>query len=256
MKMESAIPFIAMVIQQLAQVGLLVATKAVTSAGLTTFTFLFYSSFFSTLILNPVSFFLHSFLMQVFTYVGLLYSSPLLSSAILQLIPGFTFILAILLRMETFEYKSWCTVAKTIGTLVSIIGALVATLYKGPDTFVLKKYPAQLLVMLFYSCNVTLLSLAVFGNVFQVSINSWCMKRRGPLFVVMFHPLGIVFAMAASLFMGETIPVGSLVGSVIIVVGFYSVIWGKAKEREEEVMSLRSNNKKKMVLLPDKTDDS
>ncbi|KAJ8569827.1 hypothetical protein K7X08_006404 [Anisodus acutangulus] len=343
--MESAVPFIAMVIQQLAQVGLMVACKVVTSAGLTTFTFTFYSSFLSTLILIPLSFFLHrsalpplwptflhgffllgvmGFLMQVLTLVGLLYSSPLLSTAILQLIPGFTFILAVILRMETFEYKSLSTVAKTIGTLVSIIGALVATLYKGPDVlvsplnsilatphflnqpsawvigglltiissliasvfiisqaYVLKKYPAELIVMLFYSCGVTIICAfvsliterelsswiinsqsailalmysAVFGNVFQVSINSWCVKKRGPLFVVMFHPLGVVIAMAASLFMGETIHVGSLVGSAIIVLGFYSVVWGKAKEWKMEEKSVGPNNNN-MPLLQDKADD-
>ncbi|MCD9645046.1 hypothetical protein HAX54_033699 [Datura stramonium] len=339
MKMESAVPFVAMVIQQIAQVGLMVASKVVTSAGLATFTFVFYSSFLSTLILIPLSFFLHrsalppfwptflhgffllggmGFFMQVLTLVGLLYSSPLLSTAILQLIPGFTFILAVLLRMETFEYKSLRTAAKTIGTLVSIIGALVATLYQGPDVlnstlatphhhflnqssawiigglltiisslitsvfiisqaFVLKKYPAELIVMLFYSCGVTVLCLvvslitqrdlsswiinsrpgilalmysAVFGSVFQVCISSWCVKKRGPLFVVMFHPLGVVFAMASGFFMGETIHVGSLVGSAIIVLGFYSVVWGKAKEwrKEEKILGSSSN---KMPLLQD-----
>lgn len=48
----------------------------------------------------------------------------------------------------------------------------------------------------------------LFGNVFQVCIGSWCVRRKGPLFVVMFHPLGIVIAMAASIFMGEIIHVG------------------------------------------------
>lgn len=48
----------------------------------------------------------------------------------------------------------------------------------------------------------------------------------------------------------------SLVGSIIIVVGFYSVIWGKAKEWEKEKMSLGSNNNnKKMPLLQDKVVD-
>ncbi|MCD9645045.1 hypothetical protein HAX54_033698 [Datura stramonium] len=343
MKMESALPFIAMVIQQIAQVGLMVASQVVNNAGLTTFTFLFYSSFFSTLILIPFSYFLHrsalpplwpafvhgffllgvlGFLMQVLVFVGLLYSSTLLSSAILQLIPGFTFIIAVLLRMEAFEYKSLSTVAKTIGTLVSILGALVATLYQGADVlnstltslppflnqsstwiiggflvmigalisslfiisqaFVLRKYPEELIIMLFYSCGITVLCVflsliiqrdssswiidsqlailaliysAVFGNVFQTCISSWCVKKRGPLFVAMFHPLGIVIAMIASLFTGETIHVGSLVGSTIIVLGFYLVIWGKAKEWKKKENNFESNNNKKMPLLQDKTDD-
>ncbi|KAH0675305.1 hypothetical protein KY285_023106 [Solanum tuberosum] len=259
------------------------------------------------------------FLMQVLGFLGLQYSSPLLSTAILQLVPGFTFILAVILRMETFEYKSLSTMAKTIGTLVSIIGAFVATLFKGPQVFgisplntilttpsawaigglltmicsliasffiisqafVLKKYPAELILMLFYSCCVTILcavfSLIIerdlnswslsphsrlmaiicsglFGNVFQVSIGAWCMRKKGPLFVVMFHPLGIVVAMAASICMGEIIHVGSLVGSIIIVIGFYSVIWGQSKEWKKKEKNLGSNNKK-MPFLQDKIDD-
>ncbi|XP_049405318.1 WAT1-related protein At4g15540-like [Solanum stenotomum] len=339
-KMSGVVPFIAMIVQQLAQVGLAVVAKGAMSTGMTSFTYTFYSSAFSTLLLIPLSFFLHrsaipplwptflygffllgimGFLMQVLGFLGLQYSSPLLSTAILQLIPGFTFILAVILRMETFEYKSLSTMAKTVGTLVSIIGAFVATLYKGPQVFgisplntilttpsawaigglltmicsliasffiisqafVLKKYPAELILMLFYSFCVTILcavfSLIVerdlnswslsphsrlmaiiysglFGNVFQVSIGAWCVRKKGPLFVVMFHPLGIVIAMAASIFMGEIIHVGSWLGSIIIVIGFYSVIWGQSKEWQKKEKNLGSHNKK-MPFLQDKIDD-
>lgn len=341
MERSVVIPFIAMIVQQLAQVGIAVVAKVAMSTGMTAFTYTFYSSAFSTLLLIPLSFYLHrsalpplwptflygffvlgliGFLMQVLGFLGLQYSSPLLSTAILQLIPGFTFILAVILRMESFEYKSLSTMAKTIGILVSIIGAFVATLYKGPQVFgfshlnsilttpsawaigglltmicsliaslfiisqafILKKYPAELILMLFYSCCVTiscavfsliierdlnswslsphsrlmaLIFSGLFGNVFQVSIGAWCVRKRGPLFVIMFHPLGIVIAMAASIFMGEIIHVGSLVGSIIIVVGFYLVIWGKAKEWKKEEKNLGSNDKNKMPLLQDKVVD-
>ncbi|KAF3662400.1 putative serine/threonine-protein kinase PBS1-like [Capsicum annuum] len=59
-------------------------------------------------------------------------------SAIPPLWPTFLygFFLLGLMGMENFEYKSLSTMAnKTIGILVSIIGALVATLYKGPPVF-------------------------------------------------------------------------------------------------------------------------
>ncbi|KAF3674136.1 putative WAT1-related protein-like [Capsicum annuum] len=220
--------------------------------------------------------------------------------------------------MEKFENKSLSTVAKTIGTLVLIIGALVATLYKGPQifgigplnsiltthsdwvigglltmicsliasvfiisqAFVLKKYPTELILMLFYSCCIAILcaisslvterdrnswSLSprsrlmaliysgLFGNVFQLCIGSWCIKKKGPFFVVVFQPLGTVIALGVSMFMGEIIYVGSLVGSIIIVVGFFLVIWGKAKEWNKEEKGLESNNK--MPLLHDKVND-
>ncbi|PHT34164.1 hypothetical protein CQW23_25964 [Capsicum baccatum] len=333
------IPYMAMIAAQLAQVGLAVAAKEAMSTGMTTFTFTFYSSAISTLILIPLSIFLHrsalpplwptflygffllgllGFLMQVLGLLGLQYSSPLLSTTIMQLSPGFTFILIVILRMEKFENKSLSTVAKTIGTLVLIIGALVATLYKGPrifgigplnsiltthsdwvigglltmicsliasvfiisQAFVLKKYPTELILMLFYSCCIAILcaisslvterdrnswSLSprsrlmaliysgLFGNVFQLCIGSWCIKKKGPFFVVVFQPLGTVIALGASMFMGEIIYVGSLVGSIIIVVGFFLVIWGKAKEWNKEEKGLESNNK--MPLLHDKVND-
>lgn len=42
--------------------------------------------------------FFYSFLVQAFGYAGILYSSPTLATAILNLIPAFTFILAITFR--------------------------------------------------------------------------------------------------------------------------------------------------------------
>lgn len=60
--METAVPFIAMVVQQLAQIGSMVAAKVAMSSGMTPFTFTFYSSAFSTLILIPLSFLLHRYL--------------------------------------------------------------------------------------------------------------------------------------------------------------------------------------------------
>lgn len=49
----------------------------------------------------------------------------------------------------------------------------------------------------------------------------------------MFHPLSIVIAaVLGTIFLGDVLYLGSLVGSIIIVMGFYSVMWGKAKEVE------------------------
>ncbi|KAK1555678.1 hypothetical protein Q3G72_029839 [Acer saccharum] len=49
----------------------------------------------------------------------------------------------------------------------------------------------------------------------------------------MFNPLAIVFSVFMGfLFLGETLWLGSLIGVVIIVVGFYSVMLGKMKEEK------------------------
>ncbi|KAB2066726.1 hypothetical protein ES319_A09G179900v1, partial [Gossypium barbadense] len=63
---------------------------------------------------------------------GVSYSSPTLASALANLIPAFTFLLAVIFRMEKLELKSPKSQIKVLGTLVSISGALIMTLYKGP----------------------------------------------------------------------------------------------------------------------------
>ncbi|ESQ46983.1 hypothetical protein EUTSA_v10027820mg [Eutrema salsugineum] len=67
---------------------------------------------------------------------GIEYSSPTLSSAISNLTPAFTFVLAVFFRMEQVMLRSSATQAKIIGTIVSISGALVVVLYKGPKLLV------------------------------------------------------------------------------------------------------------------------
>ncbi|XP_024993993.1 WAT1-related protein At5g40230-like isoform X2 [Cynara cardunculus var. scolymus] len=238
---------------------------------------------------------------RVFGYSGISYSSATLATTILNLIPGFTFILAILCRMEAVNFGSSTTQAKFIGTVVSIAGAILVTLYKGPSiipstlkseipkhllvqpsnwviggvflgidcvfssmfiisqAFVLKKYPAVMIVMFSYCFVCTILSVltslivgadlstfslrpkkrllsilysGIFGSAFQVTIQAWCVQRKGPLFVSMFHPVGIVISTLIGLiFLGDGFYLGSLVGSVVVVFGFYTVMWGKAKEQ-------------------------
>ncbi|KAJ4711152.1 WAT1-related protein [Melia azedarach] len=74
---------------------------------------------------------------------------------------------------------------------------------------------------------------AVIGCVFRVGMATWCLSKTGPLFVAMFKPLGIIFSVVMGvIFLADPLCLGSLVGGVIIVAGFYSVIWGKFKEQK------------------------
>ncbi|GMI98430.1 Usually multiple acids move in and out Transporters 41 [Hibiscus trionum] len=72
---------------------------------------------------------------QIMGYTSIIYSSPTLSFAISNLTPAFTFILAILFRMEKVVWNSSSSKAKVMGTIISITGAFVVTLYKGPAIF-------------------------------------------------------------------------------------------------------------------------
>ncbi|KAH7570248.1 hypothetical protein JRO89_XS05G0075700 [Xanthoceras sorbifolium] len=288
---QNVLPFVGMVIAVLAQVSELEVLKAAMSNGserppLT----------FSTL---SKIFLLAAFgcLIRLFTYGGIELSSPTLSTAIVNLLPAFTFILAIIFRMEKINWRSRSSQAKLLGTLVSIAGAFVVTFYQGPPIFktlsllssksnwiiggfflgcaaffgaawyilqaiILNKFPAIIIILLFkYFFGAILAALfsvfvvrdpsawklgldiglvailysTIMGSVIQVSLCTWCLSRTGPLYVSMFNPLAIVFSVAMDFFfLAETLCIGSLIGAIIIVIGFYSVMWGKTKEEKFE----------------------
>ncbi|XWS37380.1 hypothetical protein CRYUN_Cryun19dG0038000 [Craigia yunnanensis] len=147
-------PFAAMVAVECLDVGLTTLSKAAMSKGMSHFVFVVYSNALASIILLPAAFiftrkkrppitlpllfkfFLLSIagitLMQNCIFTGVSYSSPTLASALGNLIPAFTFLLAVIFRMEKLELKSSKSQIKILGTLVSISGALVMTLYKGP----------------------------------------------------------------------------------------------------------------------------
>ncbi|CAL4924162.1 unnamed protein product [Urochloa decumbens] len=62
-------------------------------------------------------------------------------------------------------------------------------------------------------------------------VMSWCVKKRGPLFVSVFNPLMLlVVAVLGSLLLGEKLHLGTALGAVLIVAGLYTVLWGKGRE--------------------------
>ncbi|GLU05568.1 hypothetical protein SLE2022_226650 [Rubroshorea leprosula] len=64
-----------------------------------------------------------------------------------------------------------------------------------------------------------------------VSFNGWAMKKRGPVLVSMFSPIGTVVSVILSVItLGDTINMGSLAGMVLMFTGLYFVLWAKGKE--------------------------
>ncbi|XP_062159600.1 WAT1-related protein At5g40240-like isoform X2 [Alnus glutinosa] len=153
MGFEDSLPFFGMLMVILIQVGNMEVSKAAMSAGMNKYILAVYSNALPTLILLPLSFICcrsqrppvtfsvlcRIFLLaligcsgQILEYAGIQYSSPTLCTAMLNLIPAFTFMLAIIFRMEKLEWSSSSSQAKLLGTIVSITGASVVTFYKGP----------------------------------------------------------------------------------------------------------------------------
>ncbi|KAH0721826.1 hypothetical protein KY284_006856 [Solanum tuberosum] len=68
---------------------------------------------------------------QNFYYAGLKLTSPTFSCAISNMLPAMTFVIAVLCRMEKVDIKKIRCQAKVLGTIVTVCGAMLMTLYKG-----------------------------------------------------------------------------------------------------------------------------
>ncbi|KAE8689314.1 putative Auxin-induced protein 5NG4 [Hibiscus syriacus] len=304
----SAVPFVAMITVECTDVGISVISKAALSKGMSSIVSVVYYNALGTLILLPYFIFCRNkqapltlsllwrfFLLgligssgQMVYLTGVKFSSPTLSSALANLIPIFTFLLAVIYS-------------------VAVTGAFVATLYKGPpvlinssspsnflqqplfsqqtrwiiggflmllvclssatwnvlQTATVKEYPDKMTIVFFFTFFITIQSLvfsailernpsswtwksteevaailctAIFGSLFRIAIHTWCLQKKGPVFVAMFKPLGIpVSALLTITFLAEPLFLGRVIGSVIILVGFYTVIWGQAEEKRVDL---------------------
>ncbi|KAJ7976549.1 WAT1-related protein [Quillaja saponaria] len=68
---------------------------------------------------------------QNFYYAGLKFTSPTFSCAMSNMLPAMTFVMAVLCRMEKVNIRKIRCQAKVIGTVVTVAGAMLMTLYKG-----------------------------------------------------------------------------------------------------------------------------
>ncbi|XVF51155.1 hypothetical protein PTKIN_Ptkin04bG0161700 [Pterospermum kingtungense] len=68
-------------------------------------------------------------------YAGLAYTSPTVATALSNVIPSLTFVMAVFLRMEKVKIKSASGGAKVLGTLICIGGSLIFTFWRGGFQF-------------------------------------------------------------------------------------------------------------------------
>ncbi|KAM6593635.1 hypothetical protein CsatA_001338 [Cannabis sativa] len=197
--------------------------------------------------------------------------------------------------------------AKILGTVASIGGATVITLYKGPPLLhqaenihrntsaveipkntqnwtwgciyllghclswagwmvfqapVLKKYPAKLsltsftcffgliqfmIIAAFVETDLehwkiqsaeevlTILYAGIISSAVVIALQTWCIQKGGPVFVAVFQPLQtLLVAIMAALILKDQLYAGGIIGAALIMLGLYSVLWGKSRERKVE----------------------
>ncbi|XP_050276789.1 WAT1-related protein At3g28050-like isoform X5 [Quercus robur] len=289
----------AMVAVQFLEVGFNTMLKAAMSKGMSNFVFVVYSNGLAIFVLLLASFIFYrkrSLPPLTVSLVCRIFLLGLLSCCVQSFM--FTGI-----RMEKLDLRTQSSLAKCIGTMVSIIGALIVTLYKGlpiinalsskgqpsevllslqsnwvlggfllaigslclsilfiVQTWIIREYPAELIVTLIASFFATFQSALValvaekdpkvwrlrsnmeliaigYSAVFLVAarnvVATWACRKKGPVFVALFSPLGMVIALVMGVtFLGDTLYLGSLIGATVIALGFYAVIWGQAQEEK------------------------
>ncbi|WRX13333.1 EamA domain - like 10 [Theobroma cacao] len=182
-------------------------------------------------------------------------------SAMTNLIPVTTFILAVFLRMEKLAFGTMAGKAKVLGTLIGIGGAMLLTFYKGVQ---IKMWSTHIdlvhhgghgasshsasahtlwgALLAFTSCITYTLWLIVQA---KMSKKYPCPYSTTALMCVMGAIQSIVYALCTerdwsqwklgwnTLFLGAKLYLGSILGAVLIVLGLYVVLWGKGKEMEK-----------------------
>ncbi|PRQ42448.1 putative EamA domain-containing protein [Rosa chinensis] len=71
----------------------------------------------------------------------------------------------------------------------------------------------------------------IMGSAVAFFLTSWSIQRKGALYASVFSPLLlIVVAVSSWALLDEKLYLGTALGSILIVAGLYSVLWGKTKE--------------------------
>ncbi|KAK7301345.1 hypothetical protein RJT34_12208 [Clitoria ternatea] len=158
-------PYLAMVSLQFGYSGMYIITMVSFKHGMSHWVLSVYRHVVATLIMAPFAFvlerkirpkmtlpiflrlvvlgFLEPVLDQNLYNMGMKNTSTTFASATVNVLPAITFIMALIFRLETVNFRKIHSVAKVIGTAVTVSGAMVMTLYKGPALQMIKGHGAS-----------------------------------------------------------------------------------------------------------------
>ncbi|OIW02429.1 hypothetical protein TanjilG_05022 [Lupinus angustifolius] len=153
-------PYLAMVSLQFGYAGMYIITMVSFKHGMSHWVLSVYRHVVATLIMAPFALvlerkirpkmtlpiflrlaalgFLEPVLDQNLYNMGMKYTSTTFASATINVLPAITFMMALVFRLETVNLKKIHSLAKVIGTAVTVSGAMVMTLYKGPEFQIVK----------------------------------------------------------------------------------------------------------------------
>ncbi|XWS75006.1 hypothetical protein CRYUN_Cryun01aG0047900 [Craigia yunnanensis] len=151
---NQAMPYLAMVFMSFGSSGLSIVTKHALNRGMSQHVLVVYRFAIATLVLAPfaivfdwkvrpkmtLSVFVQIFLLGLlepvldhnFFYTGMKYTTATFTTAMCNILPALTFALACIFKLERVEIRRVRSQAKVVGTMVTVGGAMIMTLIKGP----------------------------------------------------------------------------------------------------------------------------
>ncbi|KAF3782716.1 WAT1-related protein [Nymphaea thermarum] len=109
-------------------------TQAAFGKGLNPFVYVTYRLLAAGLSMLPFAYFLERGSLTLNLYfASLQYTSPTFVASMINTIASITFVVAVVIGMEKLDVKSKRGAAKVVGTIVSLGGALIMSMYKGLD---------------------------------------------------------------------------------------------------------------------------
>ncbi|KAH1267411.1 hypothetical protein AAZX31_01G195100 [Glycine max] len=134
----------------------------------------------------------------------------------------------------------------SLGAITSLIGAFMTAIFQFLEDHEVKT--SWLLVRSGDLIGFFILAGAVSG--ICLSFNGWALKKKGPVFVSMFSPIGTVCSVIFSVVtLEDTINIGSLEGMFLMFTGLYLVLWAKGKEGHPDGDGLESECDAETPLL-------
>ncbi|MED6162171.1 hypothetical protein PIB30_067858 [Stylosanthes scabra] len=151
---ERSKPFIVVTFLQFGFAGMDVLSKAAMNKGMSNYVLVVYRHIVAFIVIAPFAVFLDkkvrprmtfsifikivalSILEPVFDqnlyFLGMKYTTATFAAAMANMLPAITFLMACILRLEKIKIKTIRSMAKVVGTLATLSGAMVMTLLKGP----------------------------------------------------------------------------------------------------------------------------
>lgn len=147
-------PYLGVILLQFGYAGMPIIAKSAINQGMNIYTYTVYRNAIAALIFAPFAVFLERkvrpgmtasvfwkilllgllepVLDQNLYYTGMKYTSATFTSAMCNILPAITFIMAWILRLEKVNIKRLHSQGKVLGTLVTVGGAMIMTLVIGP----------------------------------------------------------------------------------------------------------------------------